>query len=213
MAGVCIIAYAGAPPQVSSTRRLQDNRKPKMCRTPSGFHPCECVHSVASGTRVEDRPDVLRLHHPDGTTKDLAPCPHSPPPRRPPPPRSPPRNQSKPCSLGWPHAAPLEAFYQHSRDIAEFSATYTVPDPPASTASNILYYWIGLQDLNSSANPVIQPVLSYVRGSSSDNWYFASWNWYARGGVCARLLRTPAITPSLASFPCELPCLCDDVPL
>jgi len=51
-----------------------------------------------------------------------------------------------------------------------------VPDSPAVTASNILYYWIGLQDRQSPDNPVIQPVLSFVPGSSADNWYFESWN-------------------------------------
>merc|ERR1711874_392235 len=81
-----------------------------------------------------------------------------------------------PCQLGWAHAAPMEAFYRHPMDIAFFNATQTVPEPPHVTENNILYYWIGLQDYNSSANPVIQPVLSYVPGSSSNNWYFESWN-------------------------------------
>lgn len=70
----------------------------------------------------------------------------------------------------------MEAFYQHSRNISKYTATYTVPDPPTTTSSNILYYWIGLQDLNSAENPVIQPVLSWVKGSSENNWYFESWN-------------------------------------
>ena len=70
----------------------------------------------------------------------------------------------------------MEAFYQHDKDIGVFSATYTVPEPPKATVNNVLYYWIGLQDVNSSANPVIQPVLSYVPGASRNNWYFASWN-------------------------------------
>lgn len=173
-----------------SRRNLADTSgTPKMCRTPSGYHPCECLHTVPSGTRVEDLPDVLRLHHPDGSVHDLKQCPHSPPPQGMAPVEArmalgstgSASNVTKPCNLDWPHAAPLEAFYEHSKDIAEFSATYTVPQPPTATADNILYYWIGLQDLNSTANPVIQPVLSYVRGSASDNWYFASWNCCPKG--------------------------------
>ena len=52
----------------------------------------------------------------------------------------------------------MEAFYQHSKSVMSFNATYTVPEPPSVTANNILYYWIGLQDLDSAENPVIQPV-------------------------------------------------------
>ena len=70
----------------------------------------------------------------------------------------------------------MEAFYQHSKDVRSYNATYTVPHPPASVANNILYYWIGLQDLNSAENPAIQPVLSFVPEASSNNWYFESWN-------------------------------------
>lgn len=155
--------------------------QPRLCQTPSGFHPCDCVHTVPSGTRAEEHLDphtrarTLRLHHPNGTIRTLPQCPH----KRPPPsarPVSAAPNVTDPCKLGWAHAAPLEAFYQHSKDIAEFSATYTVPDAPTTTQHNILYYWIGLQDLNSTENPVIQPVLSYVPGATANNWYFASWN-------------------------------------
>jgi len=72
----------------------------------------------------------------------------------------------------------MEAFYfaPNGTEIASFAAEYVVPEAPVSTSSNILYYWIGLQDLGSAANPVIQPVLSYVPGASTDNWYFESWN-------------------------------------
>ena len=30
---------------------------------------------------------------------------------------------------------------------------------------NVLYWWIGLQDLNSTENPVIQPVLSFLNNT------------------------------------------------
>ena len=70
----------------------------------------------------------------------------------------------------------MEVFSQHNESITTFTADYVVPDAPAVTASNILYYWIGLQDTTSDANPVIQPVLSYYPGSSPNNWYLESWN-------------------------------------
>lgn len=151
---------------------------PEMCPSPSGWHPCDCIREVESGTRVEEVQEVetfegpvLRLHHPNGTVEDVAHCPYTPPSR--PHGTSDPRNV---CDLGWPHAAPMEVFSQHNESIVGFSAEYVVPDAPSMVVGNILYYWIGLQDTSSAANPVIQPVLSYYPGSSPNNWYFESWN-------------------------------------
>ena len=153
------------------------NNSKKLCPSPGGWHPCSCIHEVESGTRAEevahaDGGSSLRLHAPDGSVRTLPHCTEKPP--KPPTRTAPP---SDPCELGWAHAAPMEAFYQHSKDIASFTATYTVPTPPATTASNILYWWIGLQPPHGSPlNRVIQPVLSYVAGSSPNNWYLESWD-------------------------------------
>ena len=96
----------------------------------------------------------------DGSIRTLPHCAEKPPAR--------PRADGaadRPAELGWAHAAPMEAFYQHSKDVSSFTASYTVPTPPATTASNILYWWIGLQPPHGSPlNRVIQPVLSYVAG-------------------------------------------------
>ena len=103
--------------------------------------------------------------HADGTVSERAGCTE---------PRPPPALQQSlpdPCDLGWSHAAPLEAFYQHSKDVAVFNATYTVPQTPTDPSAT-LFYWIGLQALNSTANPVIQPVLSW----EDETWFFESWN-------------------------------------
>lgn len=146
----------------------------KLCPTPGGFHPCDCIHTVDSGTQVDELVDPAsherkaRFHFPNGSVVDIAHCPHKRPPL---PHHSDHGSVSNPCKLGWAHAAPMEAFYRHTKDIASFTATYVVPDTPQKNDGNILYYWIGLQDLNSSANPVIQPVLSFL-----DTWYFESWN-------------------------------------
>ena len=114
----------------------------------------------------------MHLHFPNGTTRIEQRCKYTPPA----PPVPPATVTTSPCELGFAHAAPMEAFYylKPGLTVDKFYAQYTVPDPPVNTASNILYYWIGLQDLNSSENPVIQPVLSYVKGSSENNWYFES---------------------------------------
>ena len=152
--------------------------EPKMCPSPSGFHPCDCIREVESGTRAEERSDAndvrtLRLTHPNGTVEDVAECPYAPPPRGGGSAAAP----RDPCALDWPHAAPMEVFSRHNESIVRFTASYVVPEPPSVTKANILYYWIGLQDTDSAANPVIQPVLSYYPGSSfPNNWYFESWN-------------------------------------
>lgn len=155
----------------------------KLCPSPGGYHPCECLHEVDSETRIDEVKDEhgkmhAVLNFPNGTNKVLDECPH----KRPKPPHWLNKQSYKasadtnPCQLGWAHAAPLEAFYQHSKDILQYNATYTVPEPPSDASTNILYYWIGLQDLGSEENPVIQPVLSWVKGSEANNWYFESWN-------------------------------------
>ena len=146
----------------------------KMCPSPSGFHPCDCIIEVESGSRAEEvaaenGDNFLRLYHANGTVSDIPHCPHVKDAEAAP-------DMKDPCALGWPHAAPMEIFSRHNESIVEFSAEYVVPDAPSTVASNILYYWIGLQDTTSSANPVIQPVLSYYPGSSENNWYFESWN-------------------------------------
>jgi hypothetical protein len=201
LAVLCVRTTLGSSPATSAApgrARLRDELRQSgdanMCATPHGLHPCECVHEVPSGTRAEEFHDAatdkrtLRLHFPNNTMSEQHACARAPPD----PPTHPSTNTSQdahpssrharlstsPCTLGWAHAAPMEAFYYTAAgvSVATFSAQYTVPDPPASTSANILYYWIGLQDRGSSANPVIQPVLSYVPGASANGWYFESWN-------------------------------------
>jgi len=169
-------------------------KKAKMCPSPGGWHPCDCLHEVDSRSRIDEIRDELGnrqavIRFPNGTSKTLDECPY----KRPKPPHrhtgrrgangglqrpSDQQPSDGPCQLGWSHATPFSAFYQHSQDIKDFTATYTVPEPPKDTGTdaNLLYYWIGLQNTNSLENPVIQPVLSWVPGASSNNWYFESWN-------------------------------------
>ena len=170
-------------------RRLEEQGQ--LCATPHGFHPCECVHEVPSGTRAEEYKhasgkSTLRLHFPNATMNEIDECTRSPPRPSTGSMDSPRRRQmdsmgfsvADPCALGYAHAAPMEAFYYTSEDVdvTSFSADFVVPDAPESTVENILYYWIGLQCRGSKANPVIQPVLSYVPNASANNWYFESWN-------------------------------------
>ena len=163
---------------LASAETLSLNSTTKLCPSPGGWHPCACIHEVESGTRAEevghaDGSSSLRLHAPDGRVRTLPHCAEKPPA----PPAAQAAPPTDPCELGWAHAAPMEAFFQHSKQIATFSATYSVPTPPATTSKNILYWWIGLQPPHGSPlNRVIQPVLSYVPGSSPNNWYIESWD-------------------------------------
>ena len=108
----------------------------------------------------------------EDTLEKGAECPYAPPPRGGGSAAAP----RDPCALDWPHAAPMEVFSRHNESIVRYTASYVVPEPPSVTKANILYYWIGLQDTASAANPVFQPVLSYYPDSSPNNWYFESWN-------------------------------------
>ena len=164
-----------------------------MCHSPRGFHPCECLWEVPSGTIVETYREALgkvslRLHYPNKTMEEKDACLRKPSPdyaaRHPSAAfrghmaHFPSAAKSDPCTLGYAHAAPLEAFYYAPEgvNITSFEAQYVVPEAPLSVESNILYYWIGLQDRGSAENPVLQPVLSFVPNASANNWYFESWN-------------------------------------
>lgn len=149
-----------------------------MCPSPGGLHPCDCVHEVESGSQIDEVVDEKGLrhaliNHPNGTMSRLEACPYSPPPAPAPPSSASLSDPSNICGLGFAHGTPMSAFYQHTKDVMNFTATYTVPNSPSSASSQDLYYWIGLQDTSSSANPVIQPVLSF---RDSTSWYFESWN-------------------------------------
>ena len=77
----------------------------------SALFPClrQCVWSVESGTRVEERgqgaDSVMVLHHPNGTSTTHAHCKRKPPAQPAPGGGAP----TDPCKLGWAHAAPMEA--------------------------------------------------------------------------------------------------------
>lgn len=100
----------------------------EQCPTPSGWHPCDCVREVASGTIAEEVHGgrgggrVLRLRHPNGTVEDVPECPHARPPRPTPGGAAP----ADPCALDWAHAAPMEVFSQHNKSITTFTANYVV---------------------------------------------------------------------------------------
>jgi hypothetical protein len=74
---------------------------------------------------------------------------------------------------GWITYASLT--YSGSNPISSFSTTWTVPDPPATQAKQLIYLFSGLQD--SPVGHILQPVLQW--GVSPDGgggfWAVASW--------------------------------------
>ena len=170
----------------------------KLCASPGGPHPCDCLHHLPSGARIEKRRRGNRIHLPNGTVIRHKRCQHKHP-ARPKPPTSSNLNSSSPdtsasaCSSinsGYYHGRPFNA--EHVFDgsnITRFAATLSVPASPEAPVSGdvestteFLFYWFGLQDTRDDTTPVLQPVLSYSASGSpnaareSPIWYFMSWN-------------------------------------
>jgi len=59
-------------------------------------------------------------------------------------------------------------------NLLSFTSTYVVPGNPPSAASQVLFYFIGMQDDDApSAVNIIQPVLTW--GNGHQQWYVQSW--------------------------------------
>jgi hypothetical protein len=59
-------------------------------------------------------------------------------------------------------------------NLQSFNATYTVPqDPVNNHGSQVLFYFIGMQDNDASAVNIVQPVLTW--GNGYKQWYVESW--------------------------------------
>ena len=162
----------------------------RMCITPGGAHPCDCVHDIPANSRVKrnlattstaESNDVIL---PNGTVIHHPKCPHDTP-SRPVPPLSSSLQQigttmkhtGDACALieaggsGYYHGRPMNSYYiTDTGNFSRWNSTYSVPDTPAKTTSQTyLFYWIGLQDTrDANGSPVLQPVLSYT-GSGVPN--------------------------------------------
>lgn len=188
----------GSPPSpplaVVPLSKVHTMPSPAMCSSPGGDHPCECLHVLPTGTKVEEKSDHVMLTFPNGTVKVLDACPHehnrtyrisdeSPE-------VYPPHSgnatsgrhlseSSSICPPNYKHAWPMKMSYTHSQSIGYFSTLQTVPDYPVTQASQWLYYWIGLQAIGESNTAVLQPVLSWR--PSTKKWEYQSWNCCPQG--------------------------------
>jgi len=63
---------------------------------------------------------------------------------------------------------------QGENNLQSFTSTYIVPGNPPTVGSQVLFYFIGMQDNDSpSAVNIIQPVLTW--GNGYQQWYMQSW--------------------------------------
>jgi len=65
-------------------------------------------------------------------------------------------------------------YYWPSSYVASFEAYYTVPTAPTLDNDQVLFYFIGTENLESDDISILQPVLTYNNGIPG--WNMASWN-------------------------------------
>ncbi len=179
--GSSVAAAAAAETPLTAPTPQRHRRRVKMCPTPSGPHPCDCLHHLPSESTITYyKGDHNHVKFPNGSFVKHTPCKHKRPPRPGPPPRSTSitnRSAGKtqtPCaelsSKGLYHARPFNAEYiLDGQTFSSWSVTYTAPGkfpaspPPTSfDGGEFLFWWVGYQDTQDSTTPVLQPVLSYA---------------------------------------------------
>jgi len=65
-------------------------------------------------------------------------------------------------------------YYYPTNYVESFSADYVVPSDPPVNNGQVLFYFIGIENLNSAVVTILQPVLTYNNGITG--WNMASWN-------------------------------------
>lgn len=155
---LCLLA--GVAPAAPSMAQEQ------LVDTPFGKVPRECHLTHPSGTTLSKIPGGVRALHPDGTTKDhVSPAKcrtfdrHLKERRA--------KAGSPPIANGWFNYAGWLA----PQSIGQFTASYTLPQLPADPGPQVIYYYIGVEDL--AASEILQPVLSYAQGASGGYSLFA----------------------------------------
>ncbi|KTC91247.1 hypothetical protein OQJ18_13605 [Fluoribacter dumoffii] len=146
--------------------------------TPFGLRPSQCIHTHPSGTTIREKTSGVEAIYPDGSIKQY--------------PKDPvcmkyhqdwldssPRFNDNKTDLknGW-----LDnAWWFTPSPAAMLSGNYWVPsDPAAGRKTYWLYYFLGLENIQSNVPvSILQPVLSW----SSSGWKFTSWNCCPEGQV------------------------------
>lgn len=152
--------------------------------TPLGVRPSQCVHQVPAGSHIEPIEGGVWVHAPDGTNTWLPEIPEcvedmkaraaawvaaragntsalqgvTPSPEH---------------ALGWlDYVSYTLPTTQH---LSNFNGYYTVPgNPQDTTGSEVLFYFIGAENIEQSDVSILQPVLTW--GNGLTGWSYASWN-------------------------------------
>lgn len=171
IAGVlyCAASFFGAGPSSAQDEEVD---------TPFGKVPRECYHQHPAGTTLSRIPNGVHAVHVDGTTKDYISSEKCLAFGRSFKGRRAAASGSSPISNGWFNYAGWVA----PQTVGQFTATYTLPNVPANPGSQTLYYYIGIEDLDSSPLVILQPVIAYSQGASG-GWSLTSWNCCASGQV------------------------------
>ncbi len=135
--------------------------------TPFGYFDPSCVQRLAKGEKL--LPDG-RLQHADGTsTRAAAVCsyPHYTPSGQ----LASASTAKSPEISGWLENANVTTGTV-STAYGALVATWTVPPAPTANDGQVLFFFPGLEDIDSTSTSILQPVMSWSGGQ----WAITSWN-------------------------------------
>lgn len=148
-----------------------------LIRVPGGqMRPRECVHEVASGTRIHEAEDgMLTVTEPGKQPRVLPTCGAA--------------GLASRAMRGsswktWAQFKPSNATH-----ITALTSTWQVPPSPTKENNQVLYYWNGLEDGDSTGGTgVLQPVLQF--GQTTPNaWGVKSWYVGSGGTVTSQVVK------------------------
>jgi len=150
--------------------------------TPFGWRPANCVKEVPSGTTLKEVEKGVFAHHPDGTVVfhpsekncgevqlEFAKTRWQRALKR--------QNlrANPPTSPGYTSGWLDNAGYFPPSEVDKFTGFYTIPSNPPQSSEQVLFYFIGTENLKSSSQvSILQPVLTW--GNGQTGWNMASWN-------------------------------------
>jgi len=149
--------------------------------TPFGPRPANCVQEVPSGSYLVERGNFVEAHLDNGTVlsfpiqQDCVEFHREWAVKRIATHRARRANQTSGIT-----PAPLDGWldyvgYYPPKEVNTFSGTYTVPPDPTTQSNQVLFYFIGTENLQGSGIlSILQPVLTWGNGHSK--WNMASWN-------------------------------------
>jgi hypothetical protein len=184
LAGIAHAADAAKPqPTLTAVSSLSPNMRPQNVPldyviTPNGYFAASCVQVVHAGEKVHADGSIEAQ---DGTIRKPAACtlPHYTQSGM----RIDPNGAtSSPDSRGKPQSGYsgwfLTAYYTTSTGVGSISANWVVPSSPSKTTDQVDYFFPGLEQSESDAESILQPVLGYnaFSGSGVSLWTLSSWN-------------------------------------